>query len=120
MARDALSKAIAREERRQKTTALNRVKDRFSEGDLIAKGTSAIGTVAGAVHDKLRGESGEVAKIGPVPANLAFGIVGVGAALLIPEKYVGTRAAFGGTSMGLALAGVYRLTFDNWPEGDEG
>lgn len=115
----ALSKAIKKEEARQKRVAITRVEDRAMEADMIGKATSAAGVVAGAIHDKLRGEGDEVAKFGPVPANLAVGLSGVAVGLLIPRKNAAIRGVVGGGGMGLALAGLYRLTFDNWPEGDE-
>lgn len=123
---DALSKAIQKEEARQKQAALTRVEDRAQEAELIAKATSAAGVVAGAIHDKLRGEETEngeqgVAKFGPVPANLALGLGAVGVSLLIPQKRGNNtvRNVVGGSGMGLAFAGLYRLTYDNWPEGEE-
>ena len=117
---DALSKAIKKEESRQKRAAITRVEDRNFEGELIGKATSAAGVVGAAIHDKLRGEGGEVAKLGPVPANLAIGLGAVGVALLIPRRVAAARNVVGGAGMGLALGGLYRLTFDNWPEDEEG
>lgn len=119
MASDALSKAIKKEESRQKRAAINRVEDRFTEADMIGKATSAAGVVAAAIHDKLRGEEGEVAKYGPVPANLATGLGAVGIALLIPRSQAAVRNVVGGAGMGMALGGLYRLTFDNWPESED-
>lgn len=115
----ALTKAIKKEEARQKRAAITRVEDRYTEGELISKGSSAAGVVVAAIHDKMRGEGDEVAKIGPVPANLALGLAGVGVALFIPRRSTAARNVVGGTGMGVALGGLYRLTFDNWPEGDE-
>jgi len=119
MARDALSKAIKKEESRQKRAAITRVEDRNFEAEMIGKATSAAGVVAAAIHDKLRGEDEEVAKFGPVPANLAVGLGAVGVGLLIPRKNAAARNVVGGSGMGLALGGLYRLTFDNWPEDEE-
>lgn len=115
----ALTKAIKKEEARQKKAAITRVEDRQTEADMIGKATSAAGVVGAAIHDKLRGEDGEVAKFGPVPANLALGLAGVGVGLLIPRKQAAARSVVGGAGVGMALGGLYRLTFDNWPEGDE-
>jgi hypothetical protein len=119
MARDALTKAIQKEESRQKRAAITRVEDRAFEGELIAKASSAAGVVAAAVHDKLRGVEGEVAKLGPVPANLALGLGAVGLGLLIPRRMGAARNVVGGVGMGTALGGLYRLTLDNWPESDD-
>lgn len=115
---DALSKAIKKEEARQKRAAITRVKDRAFEGELIAKGSSAAGIVLGAVHDKLRGTDTEVAKFGPVPANLAVGAAGVLVGLLIPQSAGAARNIIGGAGAGLAFSGLYRLTYDNWPESE--
>jgi hypothetical protein len=115
---DALTKAIKKEEARQKRAAITRVKDRAFEGELIAKASSAAGVVAGAIHDKLRGTDTEVAKFGPVPANLAVGVVAVGVGLLIPQSAAAARNVVGGAGAGLAFSGLYRLTFDNWPESE--
>lgn len=124
MARDALSKAIKQEESRRKRASIARVEDRNFEAEMIGKATSAAGVVAGAVHDKLRGEENDegetdVAKFGPVPANLAVGLGAVGVGMMIPRRAATARAVVGGTGMGIALAGLYRLTFDNWPDSDE-
>lgn len=115
----ALTKAIKKEEARQKRQAINRVEDRYTEADMIGKATSAAGVVGAAIHDKLRGAEGDVAKFGPVPANLAVGLAGVGVGLLIPRKNAAARSVVGGGGMGLALAGLYRLTLDNWPDDDD-
>ena len=123
---DALKKAIQREESRQKQAVITRANDRAQEAELISKASSTVGIVAGAIHDKLRGEPNdqgelEVAKIGPVPANLALGLGAVGVGLMIPKKKGANtvRNVVGGSGMGLALAGLYRLTYDNWPGSDE-
>lgn len=123
---DALTKAIKKEEQRQKRAAITRVEDRCQEEELVGKATAAAGVVAGAIHDKLRGEESsegeqEVAKLGPVPANLAIGLGAVGVGMLMPRKNGSNtvRSVVGGSGMGLALAGLYRLTYDNWPEGEE-
>lgn len=115
----ALSKAIKKEESRQKRAAITRVQDRFQEADMIGKATSAGGVVAAAIHDKLRGTEGDVAKFGPVPANLALGLGGVAVGLMLPRSQAAARSVVGGAGMGLALGGLYRLTFDNWPDEDE-
>lgn len=116
---DALSKAIKKEESRQKRASIARVRDQSFEGELIGKASSAGGVVAAAIHDKLRGEEGEVAKIGPVPANLVLGLGAVGVGLIIPQRMSAARNVVGGLGLGAALGGLYRLTFDNWPESDE-
>lgn len=116
---DALSKAIKKEETRQKRAAITRVRDRAFEGELIGKASSAAGVVAAAIHDKLRGEGEDVAKFGPVPANLAVGLGAVGVGLIVPQSMSAVRNVVGGAGMGMALAGLYRLTLDNWPESDE-
>lgn len=115
----ALTKAIKKEEARRKRASIARVEDRATEADLIGKATSAAGVVTAAIHDKLRGEEGEVAKLGPVPANLALGLGAVGVALFIPKSSSAARGVVGGGGMGMALGGLYRLTFDNWPDEDE-
>lgn len=115
---DALSKAIKKEEARTKRAAITRIRDRAFEGELIGKASGAAGVVAAAIHDKLRGEGGEVAKFGPVPANLAVGIVAVGIGLVVPQSMSAVRNVVGGAGVGAAFAGLYRLTLDNWPESE--
>ena len=116
---DTLSKLIRKEESRQKRASITRVRDKQFEGELIGKASSAAGVVGAAIHDKLRGENGEVAKLGPVPANLALGLGAVAVGLFIPQSASAARNVVGGAGMGLALGGLYRLTHDNWPESDD-
>ena len=130
MATDALSKAIKKEEGRTKRDALERREVKYSEATVACAGSSVVGIIAGAVHDKLRGKTSlpkdddyapgkqHVAKLGPIPANLALGAIGVGVGYMIPKKANVARSIVGGGSLGLALAGAYRLTYDNWPDSD--
>lgn len=116
---DALSKAIRKEESRQKKQAITRVRDKAFQGEMILTASSAVGVVGAAVHDKLRGSEGEVAKLGPVPANLAVGVLAVGVGLLMPPSMGAARNLVGGLGLGSALGGLYRVTFDNWPDSED-
>lgn len=125
MAKTALDKAIQKEERQKNKRAIEKREEKHDQGTYTSMGSATVGIVAAAAHDKLRGKPNdqtgemEVAKYGPLPANITNGVVLVVAGAFVPKRYPIARGLIGGLGLGQALGGVYRLTYDHWPEKEE-
>ncbi|MCH9730978.1 MAG: hypothetical protein K0U84_15090 [Actinomycetia bacterium] len=122
MAITTLQKLIKKEERRDRTAAIERVKDQAQTSALYGKGAAAGGTAFGAFADKRWGSEDEAFTWGDtnIPVNATAGPV-LFLASMIPafKKAPIARDVVGGTGFGMTMAALYRFTYDKVEPAEE-
>ncbi len=123
MAITTLQKLIKKEERRDRTAALDRVKTQAQTSKLYGQGAAVAGTAVGAFADKRWGAEDEAATWGDtnIPVNATAGPV-LFLASMIPafKKAPIARDVVGGTGLGMTMAALYRFTYENVESAEAG
>lgn len=111
MAANLIKKASQELRRINDSKKMERVKDGFKSAEMQTATGAAGGAILAALSDKKFGEGEEVAKVKSIPVNLvAGGAVFIGAMAM---KKMPGRNLIGGAGLGAALAGLYRVVYDN-------
>lgn len=111
MAANLIKKASQELRRINDSKKMEKVKDTFKSAEMQTATGAVGGAVLAALNDKKFGDDNEVSKIKSIPVNLVGGgIVFVGAMAL---KKMPGRNLIGGAGLGAALAGLYRVVYDN-------